>query len=71
MSDETGALRDELRADVPRGIAALPAADRETLTRLVRDARHRQRAALEQALDDGLGFVPRMLRGPVKKALGL
>jgi hypothetical protein len=71
MGDPHADLRRELRAEIPPAIAALSDAEQARLAELLRAARERQRAALERALDDGLGFVPRMLRGPVKKALGL
>jgi hypothetical protein len=71
MSDPVADLKRELRAEVPPAIAALPETEVAALAGMLGDARERQRAALERALDEGLGFVPRLLRGPVKKALGL
>jgi hypothetical protein len=63
-------LRRQLNAEVPPSIAALPEGDLETLTRLLHDARIQQRNALEHAIDEGLSFLPRMMRGVVKRALG-
>lgn len=36
----------------------------------VRHAIHREGHALEQALEVSLNFIPRLLRGPVKKLFG-
>jgi hypothetical protein len=71
MSDPRADLQRELKADLPPAIAGLPDKQVAKLAVLVGDSRHRQQAALAKALDDGLSFVPRLLRGPVKKALGL
>jgi hypothetical protein len=65
MSD---ALRQELRADPPLAFSALADADADRLAAMLRDAREQQHRALAQAIDDGLGFVPRLLRGAVRKA---
>lgn len=51
----------ELRALSDEQVAHLAAA--------ITQAREHQLAALGQAMEDGLGFVPRLLRGPVRKAL--
>jgi hypothetical protein len=69
MSGEIEGLRKELRATPPPSVEGLTAEELETLSRLLRAAREQQRAALERAIDDGLGFLPRLLRGPVKRAL--
>ncbi len=69
MSGPLDGLRKELGTSPPAAIAALTASEIETLSSLLVSARERQRDALERAVDDGLGFLPRLLRGAVKKAL--
>jgi hypothetical protein len=71
MEERGQRLARELRAELPPAIAGLDAADAERLAELLAGARERQHTALIGAVDDGLGFVPRLLRGPVKRALGL
>jgi hypothetical protein len=63
------ALRAELGADPPPAVAALAPAHLEALTAALAAARAHQAAALADAMDSGLGFVPRLLRGAVKKVL--
>ena len=63
-------LRAELRADPPPGLVA--ALDAESLTLLagaVRDAKLRQRQALEKAADDALSHLPRLVRKAVVRVL--
>ncbi|WP_139981047.1 hypothetical protein [Nocardioides litoris] len=62
-------LAAELGAELPAGVAALPAAELAVLADLVRDARRTQAADLARATDEGLRFLPRLLRGPVKAVL--
>jgi hypothetical protein len=69
VSGPLDGLRRELGASPPAAIAALDASEIETLCGLLVSAREHQREALERAVDDGLGFMPRLLRGAVKKAL--
>jgi hypothetical protein len=60
-------LRYELGADPPPRIGALPDEQREALATMLRAARRRESAALRQAIENGLGFVPRIARPAVKK----
>jgi hypothetical protein len=69
MSDPVGDLQQEVRAMPPPAIAALDPRELEVLRAAVAKARASQNEALEKAIDDGLGFLPRMLRGVVKRAL--
>jgi hypothetical protein len=62
-------LTDELGAELPASVAALPEADLARLADLLGTARRDQSAALAEATEKGLGFVPRLLRGPVTKVL--
>lgn len=69
MASALDDLKRELRADPPPAIAALDDADLARLTATLRGAREHQTAALEAATDQGLAFIPRLLRGTVKKVL--
>jgi hypothetical protein len=51
------------------GLAALSDQDLDTLATAIADAGRSQKAALADAIDDGLNIVPRVLRGAVRKAL--
>jgi hypothetical protein len=68
--DELRILEAELRRPVPAGVAALDAEHLRHLTAAVREARHRQAAELEAAGEQALAHIPRLLRGPLRKALG-
>lgn len=69
MTDPVRALRDEIGAPPPPSIVALEPEQLERLRALVSDARRRQAEALNVAVDDGLGFLPRLMRAAVKRAL--
>jgi hypothetical protein len=69
VSDELAELQRELRADVPPGIATLPLEDLRHLTSALAARRAAQLAAANEAIDNGLGFLPRVLRTVVRKAL--
>ena len=68
--DAAAELADELGGQVPPEVARLPAAELEHLAGLIAEARHRQAAEIARAAERGLSFVPRLLRGPLRKALG-
>ncbi|MEV0293723.1 hypothetical protein [Nocardia sp. NPDC050710] len=61
-------LAELMPDELPAGIAALPAQDRERLAATVVEAGRRQQEDLENAALSLLDFIPRMLRGAVKKA---
>ncbi|MEV6900937.1 hypothetical protein [Amycolatopsis sp. NPDC051372] len=69
MAERT--LAEQLGGPLPDGIEALPEDARQDLAAALRDARHRQAKALAQAGEDGLKYVPALLRGAVRKAVGL
>jgi hypothetical protein len=71
MTPREDQLRHELGATLPPSVAALSDADRARLAELLATARQRQARALAQAVDEGLGFVPRLARIAVKRALSL
>ena len=54
---------------LPAGLSHLGEAQLGHLTMAVAAARERQSLAIAQAAERGLQFVPRLLRGPLRKAL--
>jgi hypothetical protein len=64
-------LADQLGGPLPEGIAALDDAAKQDLARALDDAQHRQTAALAKAGEEGLRYVPQLLRGAVRKVVGL
>jgi hypothetical protein len=65
-------LEDLLGGPPPAGLVqALEPADLTHLAEAVRAARRAQIAALVEAGDAALGFVPALLRRPVRKVVGL
>lgn len=64
-------LAEQLEGPLPAGIAALDESHQRDLADALRDARHQQAAALASASEEALGFVPPLLRGAVRKAVGL
>jgi len=69
VSEELAELERELRADVPPGVAALPREHLRHLTGALAGRRAAQLEAADAAINDGLGFLPRVLRTVVRKAL--
>jgi hypothetical protein len=63
-------LRAQLRAEPPAGLAQLADEDLERLADAVAAARRRQAAELEAAGEAAFRYVPRLLRGPMRKLLG-
>jgi hypothetical protein len=62
------ALEEQLGAKVPKGLAA--ALSDDELARLadaVRQAREVQARELDKALEDALGHIPRLARGPIRR----
>jgi len=68
-SEGIRALEDELGGRAPDGLRALSDADLRAFAAALQEARRRQSAALEAAVEEALEIVPRMVRGPVRKAL--
>lgn len=69
MTQELDALARELGAPPPDELTKLDAADVQRLTDAIAAAHTRQQELLAKAADDGLRFIPRLVRGPVKKVL--
>jgi hypothetical protein len=65
------ALEAQLGAPAPEGVRALSEAELTDLTEAVRSARRRQSASLAEAGERALNRIPRLLRGPVRKIVGV
>ncbi len=59
-----------LGSEPPAGLARLEADELDDLTAAIRDARRRQAAEIEGVGDRALSFVPRLLRGPIRRIVG-
>lgn len=70
MTDSTTQLR-QLLGTLPHGVEALPDSSRQQLLEQILTARRLQQAELNTALEKALGHIPFLLRGPVRKVLGL
>jgi hypothetical protein len=62
-------LREQLRAEPPEALRALPGAHLRHLADAISTARRRQAEALQEAGDQAFHYVPRLLRGPIKRIL--
>lgn len=70
-SREIDALSAELGSDAPEALSQLDPRHITELTAALRNARMRQKEQLEEALGSVLKHIPLLLRGPVRKVLGL
>jgi hypothetical protein len=68
-SDARTALERELGGRAPDGLSTLTDEELTHLADLLQDAKQRQTKALETAIEEALGIVPRLVRGPVRKVL--
>ena len=64
------ALEAQLRGPVPGALHDLADDDLTDLAEAIRAARHRQAAELEAAGEQAFRHIPRLLRVPLRKALG-
>ncbi len=69
MSEEWGRLQAQLRAEPPAGMRALSGDQMRHLADAIAAARHRQAEALNRAGEEAFGYVPRLLRGPIRRIL--
>lgn len=68
-NDARRALERELGGRVPDGLSTLKDDELTHLAELLRAAKQRQSQALETAIEEALGIVPRIVRGSVRKVL--
>ena len=64
-------LADAVRATPPEEFGALSDSDRAALAGLVTDAARARSELIDRAIDDSLRHIPGILRGTVKRALGV
>ncbi len=64
------ALEAQLQGPVPGALHDLDDRHLTDLAQAIRTARHRQAAELQEAGDQALKHIPRLLRVPIRKALG-
>ncbi|MEV4123609.1 hypothetical protein [Nocardia sp. NPDC049707] len=69
MAEHT--LAELISDELPPGIAALSPEHQAELAQAIEDAGWRQIGELREAASGMLDVLPRLLRGPVKKAAGL
>ncbi len=69
MARAVDTLERELGGPVPEGVETLSAAELATLADLLASAKKRQARELTEGVEDSLNFVPRLMRGPVRKIL--
>jgi hypothetical protein len=67
--DAHARLAGEYGAPLPPGLAGLSSEQATQLVEAIEAARRHQDEALRTATEAGLGFVPKVLRGPVKRVL--
>jgi hypothetical protein len=67
---EFGALHARLGAAPPESLRALSASELTDLVGAVDDACQRQGEALAAAGERALNYIPRLLRGPVRRVVG-
>jgi hypothetical protein len=66
---EFAALRARLDAEPPAALKALEGSELADLTDAITDARRRQREAFAAAGERALRFIPRLLRGPIRRVV--
>lgn len=64
-------LARELGTDLPEAFDALSKSELAALTAAMRAARSRQKNQLDGALSKALEHVPALMRGPIRRILGL
>lgn len=71
MSEVAEELSRTLRAPLPDGFDALPAAQLQELNRLLGTTLARRAQTMGESINAALDVTPRLLRPAVRKALGL
>jgi hypothetical protein len=62
-------LKSELGGKTPHGMDLLAEADMAAFAGVLHDAKRRQSQALQDAVDQALEIVPRLLRGAIRRIL--
>ena len=69
MEDAVDILERELGGRLPDGFTHLTDDQLLALADLMQDARARGQEELQEGVEESLTFVPRLMRGPVRKIL--
>jgi len=69
MDDAVDILEGELGGQVPDGLTQLGDEQLLALADLLQDAKARGQEELREGVEDSLSFVPRLMRGPVRRIL--
>jgi len=69
MDDAVDILEGELGGHVPDGLTQLGDEQLLALADLLQDAKARGQEELREGVEDSLNFVPRLMRGPVRRIL--
>ena len=69
MDDAVDILEGELGGQVPDGFTQLTDEQLLVLADLLQDAKARGQEELREGVEDSLNFVPRLMRGSVRKIL--
>ncbi len=69
MDDAVDILEGELGGPVPDGFTQLSDEQLLALADLLQEARERGQEELQAGVEDSLNFVPRLMRGSVRKIL--
>ena len=69
MDDAVDIFEGELGGEVPVGFEQLSDEQLLTLADLLQDAKARGQEELHDGVEDSLNFVPRLMRGSVRKIL--
>jgi hypothetical protein len=69
MDDAVDILEGELGGEVPVGLEQLSDEQLLALADLLQDAKARGQEELHDRVEDSLNFVPRLMRGSVRKIL--
>lgn len=62
-------LRQQLRGEPPEALTVLSGEHLRHLGDAISTARRRQAEALQEAGDQAFAYVPKLLRGPIRKVL--
>lgn len=71
MGNDAKSLANSVTGALPAGIAGLDENDRAKLADMINTAVRQQAAELGEATEQSLRFVPKLLRGTVRKVVGL
>ena len=63
-------LEAKLGGNLPTSLGSLSAEELRDLAEAIDSARHRQARSLHEASENAWGYIPRLIRGPIRKIVG-